>query len=135
MSDLETTTIRLPPELLEEARRREGFNVSGHCRQFLQEILAGGHSTETALAIRRERLESELSDAKSEVERLEREIEHITEQLQEKKQDRRKLFEELETAELAGEPAPDHSYVEQLAQKAGKRPAEFWQDYREWCQA
>jgi len=134
VTDLKSTSIRLPEELVEEAKRREGFNMGGECRQFLQEVLAGGHSTETALAIRRERLEGELDDAKREVERLERELEEINKRLEDRKNDRRDVFDKIDNMNIPddAELSPDDAHWEKFAEDLSIGPRELYEEYMEY---
>jgi len=134
MSEMKPYSIRLPEELIDELRRRDDINGSGACRQFLQEYLAGGQSTEAALVLRRERLEEELSDVDKRKKQLEREIEELSKRLESKKNKRRNLYQELEDAELPEhtELTPDNPLVADLAKDTDLTPEELYVEYVEW---
>jgi len=75
---------RIDEELHRELVERQDVNISGAIRQFLQEYATGGHSTEAALVIRRERLEDEVDDLRRKVERKERELDEINDRLEDR---------------------------------------------------
>lgn len=133
MSRKTSRSFSIPQDLDELMRERQDVNWSGLVSTFLQEYAASGKGTEAALAVRLEQIESELADARQEVERLERERERIESALDEKREARRDVFESFESLDIAGELSASNPAVKKHAEKLGMHPETFLQKYREWC--
>jgi len=124
---------RIEDDLHAELKRRDDLNTAGAIRGFLQELVAGGHTNEAALAVRRERLEDQLSDAKQDVERIERKLEEVNERLDDHKSERIEKFEEIKDKDLA-KPKKETGFVKERAYGLGKSPEQFWKEYQQWRQ-
>lgn len=132
MTDKEIRSVRLPADLNELMKERDDVNWSAVIRQFLQEYVASGQGTEAALAVRKEQVESELADARAEVERLERERDRLEAALGEKRDERRDVFESFASLQGIDDPGPSNPAVQRHAEKIGMAPETFLAKYREW---
>lgn len=111
--------------------QRDDLNPSGAVNTFLQEYVAEGQSTEAALAVREKQLEDALDEAKGEVRQIENELERVRASLDEKRDNRRDVFESFES--LTGTPLePSNPAVQNHAEKLGMAPETFVKKYREW---
>lgn len=131
-----TRSFKVPGDTDELMRQREEINWSGSIRTFVQEMLASGGSTEAAMSVRLEQVRQDLAEARAELERLERERDRLESALEEKRQDRREVFERFEEL-LRDHPDPDrlgpeNPAVVRQAEKLGMLPERFWERFQEW---
>lgn len=134
MSGKTSRSFSIPEDLDNLMKERDDVNWSGVVTHFLEEYAASGQGTEAALAVRLEQVESELADARQEVERLERERERIEAALQEKRESRRDVFESFASLDIGAELTPSNPAVRRHAEKVGMAPETFLAQYREWCE-
>lgn len=132
MSDKTSRSFSVPEDLDELMRERDDVNWSGVVTNFLQEFAASGQSTEAALAVRKEQLENDLAEARQDVDRLERELERIEAALQDKREDRREVFESFASLEINKEVTASNPVVKRHAEKLGMTPEKFLVKFDEW---
>jgi chromosome segregation ATPase len=133
MTKKKSRSFSIPEDLDDLMRERSDVNWSGLVSNFLQEYAASGKGTEAALAVRLEQVESELSDARQEVERLERERERIESALDEKRKDRRDVYESFESLDIRTDNlTSSNPAVKNHAEKLGMHPETFLKKYRDW---
>lgn len=114
-------------------RDRSDVNWSGLVSNFLQEYAASGKGTEAAIAVRLEQVESELADARQEVDRLERERERLESALDEKREERRDVYQSFESLDITTEKlTASNPAVKTHAEKLGMHPETFLEKYRDW---
>lgn len=133
MTSKTSRSFSIPEDLNELMQDREDINWSGVVTTFLQEFAASGKGTEAAIAVRLEQVESDLADARQEVERLERERERLEASLEEKRQGRRDVFESFESLDMVEDRlSPSNPAVKRHAEKLGMHPETFLAKYEDW---
>lgn len=127
-------SFSIDEDLDELLSNRDDINPSGAVNTFLHELVASGQGTEAALAVRREQIERQLDEARGEVRRLENELERVEASLEDKRENRREVFEAFENLHINGQLAPANPAVQRHAERLGMSPEVFLAKYQEWSE-
>lgn len=135
-------SFSIDEDVASQLSHREDLNASAVVNEFLREYLAAGKAPDAALAMRLEKIEHQLENARSEksrlesrIERLERERDEVQRQIDSRRGKERQVINEtidrIESGQFPRENIdPENPAIQNWAAEAGLTPSRFVDDLR-----